>query len=345
MQQLLIEMGLNQKEIKQVNAAHKMAVKINNTEKRVGGGKFKDNGLIGSKLQKLQKFFHFDKATMQQIEKAHRMANKITRKQTNGGAKRTSKKSYRSERASNRSERAFDKSERASDKSERASDKSERASETSFVKGSFIDGNYQKEGKWFPGKISHVNSDGTYDIEYDDGKTEKNINKNMIRVSAVHIEESQMITNIGSIAIYASNYYFALGMGAVLPIVSICWGIIGRALDKYANGKPLEEHDLTKISTLMYYILPASTIVYLYFDSIQLSKIMQIQLEIDKHNILIQHLKSPVDLTSTLTGPALKSVSPYLQNPTTGIGVLKLLLLNLFACFLGSIIILTNIGS
>ena len=151
----------------------------------------------------------------------------------------------------------------------------------------------------------------------------------MIRVSAVHIEESQMITNIGSIAIYASNYYFALGMGAVLPIVSICWGIIGKALDKYANGKPFEEHDLTKISTLMYYILPASTIVYLYFDSIQLSKIMQLQLDIDKQTILLRNLQFPVDLTSTLTGPALKSVSPYLQNPTTGIGVLKLLLLNL----------------
>jgi hypothetical protein len=338
MQQLLIEMGLNQKEIKQVNAAHKMAVKINNTEKRVGGGKFKDNGLIGSKLQKLQKFFHFDKATMQQIEKAHRMANKITRKQTNGGAKRTSKKSYRSERASNKSERASDKSERASDKHEgasdkpeRASDKPERASETSFVKGSFIDGNYQKEGKWFPGKISHVNSDGTYDIEYKDGKTEKHINKNMIRVSAVHVEDSNMITTAGMITIYASNYFLSLGMGAALPIISICWGIIGKALDKYANGKPLEETDLTKISTLMYYILPASTIVYLYFDSIQLSKIMQVQLEIDKQKILLQNLQFPdVDLNSTLTGQNLNSLAPYLQNPTTGIGVLKVLLLNLF---------------
>ena len=38
--------------------------------------------------------------------------------------------------------------------------------------GSKVEGNYRGKGRWYPGRISRVNRDGTYDIDYDDGVKE-----------------------------------------------------------------------------------------------------------------------------------------------------------------------------
>ena len=37
--------------------------------------------------------------------------------------------------------------------------------------------------KWFPGNITRVHRDGTYDIAYNDGTDESNVPRNMIKVS------------------------------------------------------------------------------------------------------------------------------------------------------------------
>jgi hypothetical protein len=50
-----------------------------------------------------------------------------------------------------------------------------------FKKGNLVEGNFGGEGNWFPGVILAENSDGTYDIHYDDGDEEKHVNEKLIR--------------------------------------------------------------------------------------------------------------------------------------------------------------------
>ena len=50
---------------------------------------------------------------------------------------------------------------------------SEAEEEPSFVVGFKVEGNYQGMGNWYPGVIGRVNGDGTYDVRYDDGDSEK----------------------------------------------------------------------------------------------------------------------------------------------------------------------------
>ena len=50
-----------------------------------------------------------------------------------------------------------------------------------FTKGQEVQANYSGEGEWFRGKIAQVNSDGTYDILYDDGESEQGVTEANIR--------------------------------------------------------------------------------------------------------------------------------------------------------------------
>ena len=42
--------------------------------------------------------------------------------------------------------------------------------------------NYKSKGKWFAGKISRANSDGTFDVAYDDGDSERRVARRNVRV-------------------------------------------------------------------------------------------------------------------------------------------------------------------
>eukprot|EP01038_Epipyxis_sp_PR26KG_P008402 gene8402-11360_t len=59
--------------------------------------------------------------------------------------------------------------------------KRKQMDESNIRVGDAIEGNYRGKGKWYPGKIKRSNSDETFDIEYDDGEFEKNVQENMIR--------------------------------------------------------------------------------------------------------------------------------------------------------------------
>ena len=41
--------------------------------------------------------------------------------------------------------------------------------------GSKVEGNYRGKGKWYPGKVKQVRSDGSVDIDYDDGEFESRV--------------------------------------------------------------------------------------------------------------------------------------------------------------------------
>ena len=50
-----------------------------------------------------------------------------------------------------------------------------------FVVGAKVLVNYRKSGNFFPGKLAKENENGTFDIAYDDGDSEKQVKRNMIQ--------------------------------------------------------------------------------------------------------------------------------------------------------------------
>ena len=50
-----------------------------------------------------------------------------------------------------------------------------------YVQGDKVKANYEGQGEFFPGIITSVNSDGTYDIRYDDGDFESSVERGVIK--------------------------------------------------------------------------------------------------------------------------------------------------------------------
>jgi hypothetical protein len=44
-----------------------------------------------------------------------------------------------------------------------------------------VEARYRGKLKWYPGKITRVRLDGTYDIDYDDGEKETNVEAELVR--------------------------------------------------------------------------------------------------------------------------------------------------------------------
>jgi hypothetical protein len=51
----------------------------------------------------------------------------------------------------------------------------------SLREGTKVEGNYRGRGKWFLGRIKRDRGSGCYDIDYDDGESEMNVEKSLIR--------------------------------------------------------------------------------------------------------------------------------------------------------------------
>lgn len=49
-------------------------------------------------------------------------------------------------------------------------------------RGTAVEANYKGKGKWYKGKITYVNSDGTFDIMYNDGDKESRVRKQNVQV-------------------------------------------------------------------------------------------------------------------------------------------------------------------
>ena len=57
----------------------------------------------------------------------------------------------------------------------------DKRSSLNYRVGARIEAKYGGRGKWYKGVISRINSNGTYDVEYDDGDSERGIKPNNIR--------------------------------------------------------------------------------------------------------------------------------------------------------------------
>lgn len=60
----------------------------------------------------------------------------------------------------------------------------------SFSVGDKVEGNYRRKGKWFPGKIRYAHRNGTFDVRYDDGDTEQNLEVQYLRPAPRRLQSS-----------------------------------------------------------------------------------------------------------------------------------------------------------
>jgi hypothetical protein len=61
-------------------------------------------------------------------------------------------------------------------------DKIRYHNECTYKEGDRVEGRFGRRDKWFPAKVSRVNRDGTYDLEYDDGDRESNVIPSCVRL-------------------------------------------------------------------------------------------------------------------------------------------------------------------
>ena len=61
------------------------------------------------------------------------------------------------------------------------SDSSSSSEEETFEVDDTVEARFNRGNKWYAGKITNARSDGTFDIEYDDGETERRVKKHLIR--------------------------------------------------------------------------------------------------------------------------------------------------------------------
>ena len=74
------------------------------------------------------------------------------------------------------------------------------AGQAAFTVLQKVEGNYGGEGKWYPGSIAKVNSNGTYNIGYDDGDSEENVAADRIRARGTAAEPAPAAGNAGQAA-------------------------------------------------------------------------------------------------------------------------------------------------
>ena len=75
---------------------------------------------------------------------------------------------------------------------------SKRASSDRFEEGTKVEARYKGRSRYFPGKITRVHRDGSYDIDYDDGESERMVEPSMIKPlpskrSEGHLEEGMKV--------------------------------------------------------------------------------------------------------------------------------------------------------
>ena len=56
------------------------------------------------------------------------------------------------------------------------------AEKEKIVEGTKVEARFKGRSKYYPGKVSRVRLNGTYDIDYDDGEKEASVTKDLIRV-------------------------------------------------------------------------------------------------------------------------------------------------------------------
>jgi len=59
-----------------------------------------------------------------------------------------------------------------------------------FGKGDRIEGNFRGRGRWFKAKVNKVNRNNTYNIDYDDGERENNVEEENIRIQRSNVDYS-----------------------------------------------------------------------------------------------------------------------------------------------------------
>ena len=80
--------------------------------------------------------------------------------------------------------------------------------------GEKVEADYHGKGRHYPGKISHINNDGTFDIDYDDGEKETNVGVNLVRLLAP-VSDVRRVVGFGSLLLDAPLANSYLGGASV----------------------------------------------------------------------------------------------------------------------------------
>lgn len=59
-----------------------------------------------------------------------------------------------------------------------------------LVLGARIEANYRGRGRWYPGAISSINANGTFDVNFDDGELEKDVSSDRVRLNGSTLRQS-----------------------------------------------------------------------------------------------------------------------------------------------------------
>ena len=123
---------------------------------------------------------------------------------------------------------------------------------SSFAVGDKVEANYHGNGRHYPGKISRVNHDNTYDVDYDDGEKETNVGVNLVR-SLAPVSDVRRVVGFGSLLLDAplANSYFG---GASVKVSSHLLNTCSQhcyqhMLSSYLLIKSPYEHMLSSQST------------------------------------------------------------------------------------------------
>jgi hypothetical protein len=98
-----------------------------------------------------------------------------------------------------------------------------------------IEANYKGKGRWFPGKVSKVHKDGTFDISYDDGESECNVDDAFIRKLESESKSDDSVDR---------RRLATLTAKAISNVRSICRKFQKHSIDKTCR-KVFEEYDET----------------------------------------------------------------------------------------------------
>ncbi|OQR89054.1 hypothetical protein ACHHYP_06498, partial [Achlya hypogyna] len=82
---------------------------------------------------------------------------------------------------------------------------SPKVTRTDFAVGTKVEAKYKGKNKYYPGIIAKGHSDGSYDIDYDDGEKEKRVDRDLIRVTGTKTSDKKAATDTDDVLAVGTN--------------------------------------------------------------------------------------------------------------------------------------------
>jgi hypothetical protein len=261
--------NFDEKTLRDIKLAHEAALKLNKTQKITTGGNYEGMSSLSSSprsesLRSSPRSKSLRSSPRSKSPRSKSPRSKSPRSKSPRSSARS--KSLQSETPHNNIPHNNIPHNKSTGDGKSSSSQRRTRKLTRYDENDLIDGNFHNLGKWFSGKISRVHPDGTYDIDYFDGRHEEKVDSVLIRMPAEQPQRYSMISTIGSLSIAIAGYGFGFSFfGISTSLVITGWKIIGQALDTYVDGQIMQNTDLVKICKLIEYVFPKALLMYLVY--------------------------------------------------------------------------------